>query len=167
MKTTIILLALLLSHSSDFAQSPTPRTVLDYYLLLPDKYFEADKEQRVKWMLDPKRGAVVDLRHGYIYAPGDGAQTGIYVCLFKRAHRRPLIAVKWHDSDTDLYTYLDFYEYEQGTLVEVKEAVLPVKINKTFKYKLPQYGRSIEVRNSRGKRLYNLTWSGNRFVVNH
>ena len=141
-----------------------PKTVLDYYLLLPDEYFEANEEQRVKWMLDPKRGAVVDIKNNYIFAPGDGAQTSIYVCLFKRSSGRPLIAVKSHESDTDQFTHLQFFEYKRGTLVEVKQGVLPVKLNEEFKYKMPRYGRSIEVKNQRGRKIYNLTWSGTRFV---
>ena len=142
-----------------------PKTVLDYYLLLPDKYFEANEEQRVKWMLDPKRGAVVDIKNGYIFAPGDGAQASVYVCLFKRSAGSPLIAVKTHEPDTDQFTYLDFFEYKRGTLVEVKEDVLPVRINKEFKYKMPRYGRSIEVRDQRGRKIYNLTWTGRRFRI--
>ena len=40
------------------AQSPQPNephTVVDYYMLLPDKYFEANRDERLHWMLDPKR----------------------------------------------------------------------------------------------------------------
>ncbi len=60
-----------------------PRTVVDYYMLLPDKYFEANRQQRRHWMLDPQRGAIVDVANGYLYAVGDGAQTDIYTRLFK------------------------------------------------------------------------------------
>lgn len=79
-------------------------------------------------MLDSSRGAVVDLNNGYIFAPGDGAQMSIYVCLFKRPDGRPLVAVKSHDADTYEYTHLDFYEFKRGTLVEGKKPVLPVKV---------------------------------------
>lgn len=160
----ILLLAVFLFQSISDAQSSLPKTVLDYYLLLPEKYFEANREQRVKWMLDPGRGAVVDIKNGYIYAAGDGAQTSIYVCLFKRPHGVPLIAVKSHDSDTQDYTHLDFYEYKNGTLVELKKGVLPVKVNEKFKYEMPRYGRTIEVSDQRGRKLYSLHWSGQRFV---
>lgn len=118
------LIVLFLLCSSAYSQPSAPRTVLDYYLLLPEKYFEANKEQRVKWMLDPKRGAVVDVKNGYLFAPGDGAQTSIWVCLLTRRHRRPLVAVKWHESDSDKYTHVAFYEYRRGSLVAVKEKSL-------------------------------------------
>jgi hypothetical protein len=160
-----LLLSLFLFQFTSEAQPAVPKTVLDYYLLLPDRYFEANKEQRVKWMLDTGRGAVVDIANGYIYAPGDGAQTSLYVCLFKKARGRAVVAVKSHPSDTHEYTYLDFYEYKNGALAEVTETVLPVEVNEHLKYNLPRYGKSIEVRNRRGKQIYSLVWSGQRFVL--
>ena len=159
------LLVVQLSQSLCSAQSSSPKTVLDYYLLLPEKYFEANKEQRVKWMLDFGRGAIVDIKNGYLYAPGDGAQTPIYVCLFKRPRGLPLVAVKSHEPDTRAYTHLDFYEYKNGTLVEVQKGVLPVKVNENFKYELPRYGTTIKVTDQRGRKLYSLHWSGRRFVL--
>ena len=164
-KLLLTLLTVFLFESISAAQSSPPKTVLDYYLLLPEKYFEANKEQRVKWMLAPRNGAVVDIKNGYIYAAGDGAQTPIYVCLFKRPYGLPLVAVKSHEPDTRDYTHLDFYELKNGTLVEVKKGVLPVKINGDFKYEMPRYGTTINVRDQRGRRLYNLNWSGRRFVL--
>lgn len=161
----VTLFAVFLCQSTGAAQSSPPKTVLDYYRLLPENYFEANKEQRVTWMLDSGRGAVVDIKNGYIYAPGDGAQTSIYVCLFKRSHGSPLVVVKSHLSDIQDYTRLNFYEYKHGGLVEVKETVLPVKVNEEFKYTMPRYGKSIEVRNARGRKIYSLVWSGRRFVL--
>jgi len=52
-----LVLAVFLFQSISAAQSSPPKTVLDYYLLLPEKYFEANKEQRVKWILDPGNGS--------------------------------------------------------------------------------------------------------------
>ena len=165
-KLLLALLGVLIFQSTSEAQSSTPKTVLDYYQLLPEKYFEADKEKRVKWMLDASRGAVVDIKNGYIYAAGDGAQASLYIRLFKRPKGgTPLVAVKSHEPDTDEYTYIDFYELKNVALVEVKEKVLPVKVNKNLKYKLPRYGKSIDVSNSRGTKLYTLIWSGRRFVL--
>ena len=160
----VLLLTVFSSQPSGVAyQSSKPRTVLDYYLLLPDKYFEADKEQRVKWMLDPKRGAIVDVKNGYIYAPGDGAQTRIYVCLFRRAEGNYLIAVKTHAPDTKEYTNLDFYVYENGSFVDVTQAVLPVAVNEELRYEMPRYGTTIKVSNKRGRKVYELVWAKDKF----
>lgn len=71
---SLSLLGLLISLAAlaASAQSSTrPHTVVDYYMLLPDRYFEANRAQRLHWMLDPERGAIVDVANGYLYAPGD------------------------------------------------------------------------------------------------
>lgn len=117
-------------------QSWSPRTVLDYYLMLPDKYFEASKEQRVKWMLDSSRGAVVDLKKGIIFAVGDGAQASIHVCLFK-ADGSPLVVVKWHEADNKEYTHVDFLEYRLGALMEVGPRALPVDVRERCNCETP------------------------------
>jgi len=144
-------------------QTREPHSVVDYYLLLPDQYFEANEVLRVGWMLDAHRGAVVDMDHGYIYAPGDGAQTDIYVRLFERNNKRPLIAVKSYASDSQDFTYLDFFEYRDGGLHPVN--VSPVTVNERFRVELPRIGSTIQVSNAQGAPLYDLVWSDTRFLV--
>ena len=153
----------LLSAIYSFAQPPQPKTVLDYYKLLPDKYFETDPQQRVNWMLDPKRGAIVDPKNGYLYAPGDGAQTDIYLCIFKKRSGPLVLAVKHYASDTQDFTYLEFFSYKNGSWSEVANSVIPVKLEDQLKYEMPRYGKTIRVTNKSGKRLYDLVWSGERF----
>ena len=153
----------LLSAINLSAQTPGPKTVLDYYKLLPDKFFEADREQRLKWMLDPRRGAIVDSRNGYLYAPGDGAQTDIYLSLFKKQSRGYVVGVKYYAPDTQALTYLEFYVYQNGSWTEVTKSVTPVKISDELKYELPRYGTRVGVTDKRGRRLYYLVWSGERF----
>jgi len=161
-----ILVALLSGKAaSTTVQTPQPHTVLDYYLLLPKKYFEANDEERVKWMLDPRRGAIVDVKNGYLYAPGDGAQTDVYVCLFKKPDGSYLIAVKTHPPDTDEYTYLDFYVFREGTLLDVTKTVLPVNVKEELKYELPRYGTTIHVKNNSGRKIYDLLWASTRFTL--
>jgi hypothetical protein len=145
------------------SQTSEPHGVVDYYLLLPDQYFEANEEQRVNWMLNGGRGAVVDLDHGYIYAPGDGAQTDIYVRLFERPNQGPLIAVKSYASDSQDFTYLDFFEYKDGGLYPVN--VAPVTVNERFRVELPRVGNTINVSNAQGSPLYDLVWSQTEFKV--
>src|ERR1044072_9886955 len=79
------------AQTAELKEVADPQTVVDYYRLLTDKYFEANDEQRVNWMLDKRRGAVVDLEHGYLHALGDGAQTDIYVRLFDRPGQLPVV----------------------------------------------------------------------------
>lgn len=140
-----------------------PKSVLDYYRLLPDKYFEANEEERVKFMLNERRAAVVDVEHGYLHAVGDGAQTDIYVRLFDRPGQLPVMAVKYYASDSQDYTYLDFFEYKDGGLVQV--SLSPVEINENLVYELPRYGNTIQVFNKHGAPLYNFVWSQTGFLL--
>jgi hypothetical protein len=144
-------------------QPTQPQTVLDYYMLLPDRYFEANREQRLHWMLDPKRGAIVDIKNGYLYAPGDGAQTDIYACLFKRSDGRYVIAVNYNDKTGVFESFLDFFIYDHGRLRDVKRSVLPLAFNKRLYYELPRYGTAIAVSDKTGKKLYDLVWVRNVF----
>ena len=139
--------------------SRQPQTVLDYYMLLPDKYFEANRDERLHWMLDPTRGAIVDLENGYIFAPGDGAQTDLYVCLFKRSDGKYLIAVNYNDKNDVFESFLDFYLYQQGKLYKVSRSVMSIAFNKDFYYELPRHGTAIVVTNRSGKKLYELVWT--------
>src|ERR1700704_1072495 len=100
----LLVIVALVGAQLTIAQVSEPRTVRDYYLLLPDKYFEADREQRVKWMLDPKRGAVIDVKTGYLLAQGDGAQMSLVVCLFKNRDGAYTIAVDATSWEGDWYS---------------------------------------------------------------
>jgi hypothetical protein len=163
----IAMLTILSFQGGGHTRQPSqPRTVVDYYLLLPDKYFEVDREQRTKWMLDQKWGAIVDVRNGYIHARGDGAQTSLYVRLFRKAGGGYLIAVKSYASDSQDYTYLDFYVYENRMLTNVTKRVFPIPANDELKYELPRYGRTIKVSTQNGRRVFDLLWTGSRFRSN-
>jgi len=151
------------AHTEKLKEVAEPKSVLDYYLLLPDKYFEANQEERVKFMLNERRGAVVDVEHGYLHALGDGAQTDIYVRLFERPGQLPVIAVKYYASDSQDFTYLDFFEYKDGGLIQ--ESLSPVKIDENLTYELPRYGNTIQAFNAHGSPVYDLVWSQTKFEL--
>src|SRR5690349_14812825 len=75
------------------ASTRPPKTVLDYFLLLPDKYFEVTRGrgERLRWLRDTH--STVDVRHGYLSMNGDGAQAGLELCLFRRPEGSYLVAV--------------------------------------------------------------------------
>ena len=152
------------SGASPLKQAPA-LTVLDYYLLLPERYFMADQEMRVSWMLDPKRGAIVDKSNGYLYAPGDGGQTDIYVCLFKRPNGTNLIGVETRTPEMDDLTYLDFYLYEDGKWNAVTKEIVPIAVSESLKYEMPRYGKTIRVTRKQGKRVYDLIWADGIFKL--
>lgn len=96
-------------------------------------------------------------------AAGDGAQTDLYVCLFKRTDGSYLIAVNYNDKDEVFESLLDFYVYDHGRLRDVTKAVLPVTFDKRLYYELPRYGTTIVVTNKSGKKLYDLVWAESVF----
>ena len=153
-----------LVSSSVAGQSSTRQhTVVDYYMLLPDRYFEGDRDHRLHWMLDPKRGAIVDIANGYLYARGDGAQPDIYTCLFKRPDGTYLVAVNYNDKDGVFETFLGFYVYQHGRLRNAPKSVMPVAFNQRLYYELPRHGTTIKVTNKSGRRLYDLVWDRSVF----
>jgi hypothetical protein len=47
----------------------------------------------------------------------------------------------------------------------VTKSVLPAAADEGLEYEMPRYGTTIEVKDKRGKRLYNLAWEGDGFSL--
>lgn len=43
------------------------------------------------------------------------------------------------------------------------KSMIAVKIKDDLRYEMPRYGRVIRVRNKKGKRVYDLVWTGEQF----
>ena len=72
-----------------------------------------------------------------------------------------------HDFDWEIgdgYTLI-LLSYEGGRWRDVTKTLLPVAFNKKLAYKLPRRGRSIEVTDEEGHKLYTLTWRNDRFRI--
>lgn len=168
---SLVLATLATLGSTAFAApaAQPPHTVVDFYLLLPSDYFERENDGRHRpkerlALCSGREEGIVDIPHGYLFAAGDGAQSDLTVCLFKRPDRTYLVGVG-QDSHPDLAPFLDFYEYKAGRLHKVTRAVLPVPFNPKLSYQLPRYGTTIRVTNSTGKSIYDLVWQGRKFTV--
>jgi hypothetical protein len=57
-------------------------TVVDYFLLLPPKFFEGPPADWLDFLKQPKSG-VLDIANGYMSCTGDGAQPRFQVALFR------------------------------------------------------------------------------------
>jgi len=140
-----------------------PKTVLDFYKLLPNedyKHFEGDR--RALLSSDDRR--VVDVKNAYIYLHGDGGQTDVCLTLFKKPNGRYLVAVANYGGD-DYGNALEFYILEDGRLKDVpKSAVMPTGYNKEFRYILPRIGKTIKVVDSSEQIIFELLWTDGRFV---
>jgi len=141
-----------------------PRTVLDFYFLLPDDYFDAPRKD----LLDPNRGAIVDNEHGYLHVVGDGSQFSIWLALYKKADAGRIVVLFQEDEEGGCNS-LKAYAYSGGHLVDMTKSVLPSEPCGEEKfYELPRTRTAIGVRatdNNGGRHLYDLIWSGSRFRV--
>lgn len=154
-------------RASSFAQAAQPKTVVDYYLLLPDKYtIEVSKERRRQLVRDDSGRIVAkDIKNGYLYISGDAGESGMVMALFKRPDGSYLIGVNPYDEIAD-----DLYvlSYDRGKWRDVTRAVIPGYSRKLM-YTLPQRGTTIEVNsqpsNQPSKKLYELVWAHGRFTI--
>jgi hypothetical protein len=81
---------------SSVLPNPSHQELSDHYERLPDKYFEADREQRINWMLDPKRGAIVDSKT-VIFSHLVMVHKPTSISLFKKRNGEFVAAVKYYD----------------------------------------------------------------------
>jgi len=163
------ILSLLLIVVSPRGATHPPRSVIDYYLLLPSDYFDGlatdTRSERLRLLRDFK-GSSVDRPHGFLHIRGDGAQSDLTVCLFKRPNGSYLVAVNSNTASDGVWgPSLDFYTYQQGHLVNVTKAVRPAGINQQLGFVLPRYGTTIKVVNRRGKPVEYLYWNGAGFQL--
>ena len=152
----------LLLEASALSQSG-PKTVVDYYLILPNKYTYDVGPKRRKELINPENGRVntIDLKNGYLSISGDAGEAGIVIALFKKSDGSYLVGVTVYNELTE-----DFYmlRYTGGKWSDMTRTVIP-KLSKKKRYELPQYGTTINVSSETGERLYQLTWSNGKFTI--
>jgi len=161
--TVLMMLAgSLLFSGAASAQSASPRTVVDYYLLLPDKYtYDVPRRHREELLNNEGRIIAKDIQNGYLAISGDAGDPGIAIALFKMPGGEYLVGVNvFNEMADDLF----FLRYQSGRWSNTTRSVIP-DFNKTNEYKLPRYGTTIEVSSKAGKKLYDLVWSGGKFVI--
>jgi hypothetical protein len=145
-------------------------TVVDYYLLLPEKTFETPARG---WL---KNATIVDKQNGYISVTGDGAQPSFEVALFRYRDGRPLVAICEGELEGDDRVTLQFFELgPDGRMHKVPRTIFPTgdqwssgeynKKYEDFRFELPRHGRTVLVRSAKTKKvLQRVTWNGEKFV---
>lgn len=160
------------------AQTNQPRTVREFFNLLPQKYFtlEGCVANPTKANCDRARREYIDAylevedkANGYWKSGCDGAQSCLVMVLFKRPNGAYIVALQREfEMGTDNY----FLEYRGGRWTDISARVIPGFSRKNI-YELPQKGTTVAVfakkKNSetggRGKKLYNLVWKSGKFSV--
>ena len=150
------------------AQATDPRTVQDYFLLLPERYAGISRARREEML---RSGNVtVDLRNGYI-SYQDSAEDRSAIALFRRPDGSHLIAVTYLGPDLRVnpnfeeVSRISFLRYANGRWSDVTRSTLPIPFNSRLTYELPRYGTTIKVTGRRGQRAYDLVWANGRFTV--
>ena len=163
------------------SQTGQPRTVRDFFNLLPQKYFplescdpakdkncEKARREYVKNYLE-----VEDTKNGYWESGCDGAQACLTMALFKRPDGNYIVGVQTlQEIDEDNY----FLEYRNGKWSDVSSQIVP-EYSKDKRYKLPHYGTTVEVFSTklvekgadyeirdRDKKIYALEWKDGKFI---
>lgn len=176
MRKLIIVAIIALGASGAFAQSKTPKTPRDYFMQLPDKYFDLDccmSEKNPKAVYLKRYLNVEDNANGYISGHADAAQEGFALTLFKRPNGTYLIGFytfgEGGPEDTP-WTY--FFDYSNGKWRDVSRTMIAGYNKAKFVYELPRTGTTVHVyqkdENGRdwykGKKLYDLHWKNGKFV---
>ena len=152
-----------------------PMTVVDYFLRLPENFFEGSPAGWLKYLKQPDCG-VVDVANGYLRCEGDGAQPEFEVALFRYRDGRPLLAVCSGELEEDDSLILDFFEPgADRKMHDVPRSIFPVGDSRTsaadggleyknWRFEIPRHGKTILVRHRRsGKILHMVTWNGEKF----
>lgn len=166
--------------STPGSRSSQPRTVIEFFKVLPEKYFglegcfrETDKDCK-KARADYLKTftEVADIKNGYFKGGCDGAQSCIEMAIFKRPDETYLIGVYTSaEVNNDFY----FLDYAGGQWLDVADELpefsyknwyeLPRigTVMKVFEKKVIEKGDDYEV-TEKGKYLYSLVWKDGRFT---
>lgn len=170
LKSTIVIAALALAVA---AQTSEPRTVADFFLLVPERYLDGyDRAFREELVRGEYRGTVVDIANGYISYDASDNPTGFEFVIFKQRDGKYLVAYSdgafadagWSEESGN-WNVLYLLTYERGEWRDVRSSMLPVPFNKKLAYVLPRRGRTIQVWDTRGRNIYDLVWKNDRFHV--
>ena len=178
----LLVLTFLIFAANTPAQIKNPKTVRDFFTLLPQKYFTlegclpAKDKNCVKARSEYLKTftEVEDTANGYFKGGCDGAQSCLEMALFKRPDNSYVVGLAtFAEMMNDYY----FLEYKNGKWSDISAKVVP-KFNKKNMYEMPRRGTTIEVFakkiteagddyeiSEKGAKLYDLEWRGGKFTV--
>ncbi len=161
-----------------YSQVKAPKTVRDFFMALPDKYFSLDccmsmphsrqKPEYLKRYLN-----VEDTPNGYLSGYGDAAQEGFVMALFKLPTGKYLIGFyTYGEGGVEDTPWTVFLNYDRGRWTDVSKTTIPGYNKEKYIYELPRKGTTVEVFEKdengqdwyKGKKLYDLVWKNGRFI---
>lgn len=179
MKKLFLFGLVLLCFSSAPAQSRKSPTLRELFMQLPEKYFSIDccegktyREAKTKYL--KLYLLVEDQKNGFLSGDGSAAQGAFEMAIFKRPNSSAYLVAFFTEGEGDLedFPWCVFLDYQSGKWREVSKVVVPNYDPKKLYYQLPRKGTTIEVFEKdetaeyfKGKKLYDLVWSGGKFSV--
>jgi hypothetical protein len=153
------------------AQTSGPKTVADFFLLVPERYMDGyDLRFRQEMLRAEHRGVVIDIPNGYISYDASDNPSGFEFAIFRKSNGNYLVAYSTgafldQEMAEELGNWptLFLLSYEGGRWRDVTKASLPWAYDEKLAYMLPRRGTSIKVWDGRARKLYTLTWRGDRF----
>ena len=157
-----------------------PKTVRDFFMLLPVKYFplescDSSKDkgcQRAKADYLKTFVEVEDTGNGYLRAGCDGAQSCLEMAIFKKPNGEYLVGVR---ADFEMGSDSYFVDYDNGKWTDVGRSIVDGFSNDLY-YVFPRVGTTVEVfeklpidsdtaaDSPKGKKRYDLEWKDGRFT---
>ncbi len=157
-----------------------PKTVMDFFALLPERYFTLEGCERATDKDCKKARAeylktfteVSDIKNGYFKGGCDGAQSCIEMAIFKRPNGTYLVGVAtFAEMMNDFY----FLDYGDAKWTDVSAEVVPDFSKKNW-YELPRVGTTMKVYakkvvektaefeiSEKSDQFYELTWKDGKF----
>ncbi len=172
LRANLVILALLslalMGTAQGFSASATPsrqpKTVADFFLLVPERVIGYDLQFREGLLRGERRGTVIDIKNGYISWNASDNPEEFEFTIFRKNNGKYLVAFS-SPGDPGLYPSRFFLlSFDNGKWRNVTRALLPVAFDKRLDYKLPRQGRTIVVTRD-WRSLYHLTWAKDRLQV--
>lgn len=164
-------------------QTIKPKTIRDFFMLLPEKYFTLEscdhkkdkdcKQARIDYLKN--FAEIEDTKNGYLKGGCDGAQSCLEMTIFKRPDKTYVVALStFAEMMEDTY----FLDYKNGIWTDISTKIIP-EFDKKKIYELPRQGTTIKVYTKniiekgddyeigeKGNKLYDLEWKDGKFVIN-
>ncbi len=172
------------------AQSSLPKTVTDFFYLLPEKFFAPSEFTPGKPTLRAYRKSAIkteDVKNGFLKIEEPFAEGWAEVAIFKKTNGKYIVGISQTGCGPNCLSEARFLSYENGKWQEITNEVLPEitdaqvsaayqrgKVSKENQsgllvYELPRTGTTIKIKTGDDDApevvLLQLEWNGENFVV--